>query len=1221
MMSSYSICLLGPIQISKDQRSLQTLRSRKGLALLGYLSQQQGPVSRTALAELLWPEKRGTSGLRNLSRELSQLSSQLPGCFENDYYTLEFRPGANYWLDTQAFNQALSGSDFKILEIDLSSAFSLETAYQQRPQLGDDSPTQWGTVVTQGLGKGGTDPAQIVEIIPLYRGDFMAGNTLEECPEFESWLHTERESWRQRVSQLLEGVSAAYLIRHEDRLAELYLKQWLALEPWRERAHRYLMLLLARKGQHHEALLQYELCRQVLARTLAVEPDAATVSLAGWIKKEEMRLQKAKKAGRSFQADAPTLPTLSPTLRSACKQVGAYPAVSTQATQATQAARTTKTGYKPLPSNLPELVAPFVGRAEELVRLENYLKDAACRLVTITGLGGTGKTWLALQAARTASATPDFAEGVFFVPLGGLEGTVPGGSEEIRQQVVTAIAGAIGLEPGSQVPPLNQLKHYLQAKRLLLVLDNFEHLAASGGELIIEILQAASHLKVLVTSRERLGLLGEWILALEGLDYPPIPPLKPDWGWPEALLPSEEQWQTPAGAKALATFSAVQLLEQRTRQVKPAFMLTPEEGPAIARLCQMVEGMPLALELIAAQMAVFSPAELTAVLTNNLERLNATWANLPARQRNLRAVFEHSWSLLDPADLISLAQLSVFRGGFNLAAAEAVAGANWGRLLRLVDKSLVRPVAGRYELHELLRQFIVEKLGGAGVLAAQDRHSDYYLDSLQQQQSALFGTEPHQATALLRPELENIRQAWEWAVAKGYYDKLALALEALARFYEVSGFIREATSSFSRAAGIIQAQLGGETRSESASTAEISLFSRLLIQQGRFFNMLGRSEEALRLAQQSISLAQQIADTPILPTLSAGTQAARTTEFVSIEASGYMVQGYAFIKQGKFQEARQRLKQGARLAQLAGDERLEAYCLSQLAHRLDNDMANLERSLQIARRLGDYWLEYQILIHLGGMASNQGLLDHARHYWQQVLDYTLTINNPYRAAYLQNNLGNLYGQLAAYNQAFGYLEQALPIFRKVGDRYMEVCVLEGLSRLHLLTGNGAAGLELVRTGLALAQEQGGLEIQAYLYNVLGHLLAVEKEYGTAQSAYEQALQFSQKTNPNIALESHAGLARLSLVHNELAIAQTHVETILAFLEQGGILDGYTGPVEIYLTCYQTLQANQDPRAPGILAAAQQWLQKQAEAIEDVDLRHSFLENSLANRELRSLLET
>jgi tetratricopeptide (TPR) repeat protein len=309
------------------------------------------------------------------------------------------------------------------------------------------------------------------------------------------------------------------------------------------------------------------------------------------------------------------------------------------------------------------------------------------------------------------------------------------------------------------------------------------------------------------------------------------------------------------------------------------------------------------------------------------------------------------------------------------------------------------------------------------------------------------------------------------------------------------------------------------------------------------------------------------------------------------------------------------------LAQLAGDERLEAHCLSQLAHRLDNDMANLERSLQIARRLGDYWLEYEILIHLGGMASNQGLFDHARHYWQQVLDYSLALNNPYRAAYMQNNLGDLYGQLGKYPQALSYLEQALRISREVGDKYMEVAVLEGLSRLHSLTGNWAAGLELVQAGLSLAQEQGILELQAYLSSVLGHLLAAQNKDDAAQSAYEQAIQFSRQTNPDLALESHAGMARLSLARHDLATAQSQVEIILAFLEQGGVLDGYIGPVEIYLTCYRTLHAKQDPRAPKILAAAQEWLQKQAEAIEDVELRHAFLENSQANRELRSLLET
>jgi predicted ATPase len=850
-------------------------------------------------------------------------------------------------------------------------------------------------------------------------------------------------------------------------------------------------------------------------------------------------------------------------------------------------------------ADLPELLTPFIGRAEELARLENYFQEPTCRLVTITGLGGTGKSWLALQAARAAH--PAFTDGVYFVPLVGLAGSDLAGQtdiEEIQQQLLRTMSKAVGLELSGQDSLFKQLGDYLRSKQLLLVLDNFEHLLDGAG-LLIGLLQHAPALKLLVTSREPLNLLGEWILTLEGLDYPAVPAPEPDWGQPEPPSP-EERWRTPAGVEQLATFSAVQLLGQRARQVKPGFELTPADGPAIARLCQLVEGMPLAIDLIAAQLKVFSPADLVTALENNLDRLSATWINLPVRQRSLRVIFEHSWSYLEPVEQAVMAGLSVFRGGFNLAAIEAVAGGNWERLLRLVHKSWVRPgAAGRYELHELIRQFAAEKLASLEETeVVQARHSAYYLNFLQEQKPILFGSEPQQAGARLRPELENIRQAWAWAVVAGRYDELTPALPSLARFYEMSGFLREAISIFNQAGEALQAYQAEEKGQLPGSPAEIKLLGWLRAQEAHFCSLIGRFDQAITLAQQAVGLAQQ-------------------SRSVRLEAYSFMVWGFTCLEQGKYKQARQILEPAAAMARTAKDERLEAICLLNLSGSLGMNITHLEQARQIAHRLGDFWLECQILNELGGAAVWQGLLDRARRSWELALQATLTMNNPYRTVTLQNNLGDIYRQLGDYERARLSQEQALRAARQLGNRRLEAYILEGLSRLYFMRGDYQVAWEYNQAGLALSQELGLAQNLACLYNILGHIMATHATAEAARSAYEQAIQFSQQSNPAMALESRAGLAELYMAQNDLPAAQAEVKAILAFLEQGGKLDHYTSAA-VYLACYHCLHALQDPHAPQILARAYHSLQAQARIIEDESLRRSFLENIPAHRDIVNL---
>jgi predicted ATPase/DNA-binding SARP family transcriptional activator len=1128
--SRYQIYLLGPIQIEKDGQSFQAVRSWKGLALLAYLCQQRQPVSRSRLVGIFWPDKTESVGRRNLNRELSELAGQLPGCIQSDYYKVQFKPGADYWLDTWSFQALVSGFKINPPGLDLA-LFAQSEPHPLEPEV---------------------DLVRLAGAVDLYRGDFMAGHYLDDCPDFESWLLREQEIWRQQVTQLLERLAAAYIGRRQDEPAELYLRRWLALAPWNEEAHCYLMLLLARNGRRSAALHQYEHCRQALARELDAAPSARTSWLYQQVKNGMLE---SWPAGAKKEIASPTS------------------------------------------TNLPELLAPFVGRAEELTQLESYLQTPSCRLVTITGMGGTGKSWLALQAA--AAATAAFADGVYFVPLVGVAGSDQAGHpglEDVQQRLIMAISGAIGLELAGSASPLKQLGDYLRSKQLLLLFDNFEHLLA-GASLAGELLQLAPQLKILVTSRERLTLLGEWILALEGLDYPPLPAPEPDWGRPEPP-PAEERWRTPAGLEQLAAYSAVQLLSQRTRQIKPDFRLTPANGPAIARLCQLVEGMPLAIELIAAQLNTFSPADLVAAITTNLDHLSAAWANLPGRQRSLRVTFEYSWSRLKPAEQASLAGLSVFRSGFSLAAAQAVAGADWEQLLTLVNKSLVRPgLTYRFELHELLRQFAAEKLAGlAGDEAVQARHSAYYLNFLQKQETTLYGPEPQQAITDLRPELENIRQAWTWAAA-GRDDWLAPSLAGLARFYEISGFIREGALTFNRAIDLFQIPLAKEGRQDPDAPSRVALLGWLLAHEAHFCDLIGRFDRAVALAQQAITLAQQIPSS-------------------ALEAYGLIVWGSSRAKQGKYNEARQVLEPALALARTAGAARLEVLCLLNLGRAQDMNSDVLEQAGQLAHQLGDHWLECQILNELGGVAVSQSRWDQARRYWQQALQYTLALNNPYRAATLQNNLGDVYRQLGDFERAMIY-QEALLTCRRTGNRGLESSVLEGLARLSFMRGNHQTAWGYLQAGLVLSQELEMVNNQAWLYNILGHMMMTQQAYDAARTAYGRAIHCSQQSQPGVAMESRAGLAQLYLAQDDLPAAQAQVESILAFLERGGKLDSYTAMM-VYLACYRSLQALQDPRAPQILATAYHLLQEQAGAIEDEVLRRLFLENIPAHRDILAL---
>lgn len=410
--------------------------------------------------------------------------------------------------------------------------------------------------------------------------------------------------------------------------------------------------------------------------------------------------------------------------------------------------------------NLPVQTTPFVGRELELAELDRLLADPAVRLVTILGPGGMGKTRLSLEiggrlANGTSAAQLAFPDGVIFVELA---------SATSLDQMLTAVAAALGFAIEKGLEPQQQLLNFLSNKRLLLLLDNFEQLLApplAAAGVVMAVLQTASQVKIIVTSRQKLNLSSEVLCVLGGLAFP--------------------DWQTTADA---LSYSAVQLFVQSARRSRIDFSLDAAALPPVARICRLAEGMPLGIVLAAAWVDMLLPAEIAEEMAADIDFLAGEMGDLPPRQRSMRAVFEYSWELLTEQERQLLARLSVFRGGFTREAAQAVAGASLRQLLGLVNKSLVqRDVRnGRFTLHELLRQLAAEKLAASGETEGiRTAHSHFYFQLL----GRLAPT--HRTFIILAPDTQNLKSAWLWGAKQGDAARLIPIIEPLHMYFHLVG--------------------------------------------------------------------------------------------------------------------------------------------------------------------------------------------------------------------------------------------------------------------------------------------------------------------------------------------------------------------------------------------------------------------------------------------------
>ena len=631
------------------------------------------------------------------------------------------------------------------------------------------------------------DVAALAEAIELYRDSFLAGLAIYHAHTFEEWMLLECEYLRALALRALHALVGYHAAQAQPVRTLAYLDRLLALEPAHEQAHRHKMSLLALRGERAAALRQYEACHRAL-QALDTEPHRETTALYQRIR------------------------------------TGAELPVSVSA-----------------PSrSLPAPLTPLVGREAELAQIRARLRDPACRLLSLVGPGGVGKTHLALKVAaglqaadlllcgmRAAGPLDCFQDGVTVVRLD---------SVSAAEAIAHAIAQALDLPLSEGAHPHQQVVDYLWDKQLLLVMDGFEHLAAGAG-LLVDLLHAAPGLKILVTSRARLDVAGEHLFPVTGLAYP-------------GCAPEDDE--------TLASFPAVRLFLVEARRVQPGLDMAGANLAAVARICRLAAGLPLAILLAASWVGLLTPAEIAAELQGGggrgLDLLQMAGQDLPGRLHSMRAVLDRSWSLLADGERRLLASLSVFRGSFTLAAARQAVGASLWQLRALIDRSLLhRADGGRFAMHGLLRQYAEERLEEAPSAAqtTRDRHSAYFTAAVARWWADLKGPKHQEALAEMGAESGNLRSAWNWAVEGGHIAQLDQAMEGLCYFYKWLGRYEEGERLCQRAV---------EGLAETAAPAgRERVQARALAWQGVFCHRLGRREQARELLQHSLDLLDDLA--------------------------------------------------------------------------------------------------------------------------------------------------------------------------------------------------------------------------------------------------------------------------------------------------------------------------------------------------------------------------
>ena len=741
--------------------------------------------------------------------------------------------------------------------------------------------------------------------------------------------------------------------------------------------------------------------------------------------------------------------------------------------------------------NLPLQPTPFFGRESELAALGKLLANPDCRLLTLTGLGGIGKTRLAIEAASANQKL--FPDGVAFVALAAL--TSP-------SFTVSAIADASGFKLAGREDPKKQLLNALQDKRLLLVLDNAEYLL-DEAELFTEILKRAPFLKLLVTSRERLNTQIEWVFDVQGLPLPP-----------------DDQ------ARQVEQYSSVALFIQRARQVQPDFHLGPHEQPWAVRICRMVEGMPLGIELAAAWVSMLTCQEIAQEIERSLDFLSTSMRDLPERQRSMRVVLDYSWQMLSAKEQQVLCELSVFRDGFQRQAAEKVAGASLSILSTLLNRTMLqRTAVGLFNLHELVRQYCAARLAAdpQAHAAARGRHYAFFLALAKTAEQELKGCNQLEWLGKLEQDHDNLRVALEWALESDGMalegDELALQLSgALRWFWRMRGYFHEGRDWL-----LESLQRHPERRTEARAVGLLGL--------SLLTNGLGDLSAASPPAEESAQIFRELGDQQGL-------------------AEALSVLGLTLIWQGKAPLGHTRLEEALSIYRKAGDRWGEAMVLYRLGSSLADYSGNLtgramlEKSTAILEDLGEKYLFSGVLISLGIVDMGLGNYAAAYTHFERGLIVAREISHPWGMADALTNLGCVSRIRGAYKIAQSQFEEAQRVYQEHGRSIWEADVLCALSENDIAQGDYSTARLRLQAASGLLESSENKWLNTLVGYFRGLLAYYEGDAEKAAVLLEETMALVREG------QYKPDLARLLVTLGRVKLTLGEIELATSLLQEG-----------------------------------------------------------------------
>lgn len=892
---------------------------------------------------------------------------------------------------------------------------------------------QFHFLLNQGLPPN-AKPDRLEEAVCCYYGPFLEGISTSGSPDLEDWILARRAQYHQELMLALNYLATFYEEQKDYGKALPFVFRKVELEPWDESANRQLIRLLALDGQRGAAIDQYKTYRKILKDELGEEPD-----------QETGRLYYSVKSGiLDGNSERSTI----------------------------------------LIESVPAPPSPFIGREKELAEIRFLLENPDCRLISLVGLGGAGKTSLALQAARKHKET--FTDGACFVPLAHIRAPA---------NIYSAIASCLNFSFAGNLDHSTQLLTHLAKRKMLLVLDNFEHLLPGGIEVIQQLLHGAPRLVMLLTTTERLNIRAEYICSIDGLPYP-----------------AREDNEGGENYSSIALFVH--------NALRHGVALDSQDIFYVKRICRIVGGMPLAIELAASLLRSLSCEEVAEEIEKDIDVLAVKCLDVPERQQSLRTIFDYSWRLLRMEERIVFSKLSVFRGSFVREAAEEVAGISIDLLTSFIDKSLLRRNAkGRYEMHGLLSRYAFEKLERSGEMEKiLTRFLEYY--TMFAEEAALALNQKGQVLWLKRldEEFGNLQAVYQVALSREAAGaELALRLSCgLGRFWLLRGYLQEGKVWLAHAV-----ELGERT-----PQINNELIVRAISWLGLLYTYIGDYSRAASLAEKGLKLSQQ----PGSP-----------------QCQALLLKVLSDLRriEGQYEMAKAYSEESLALFQIVADPwgmTLALNNLFRIAYRRNEyrKAAQLAgQSLALSEETGDQWNVALTMIYLGIVSHDQGKYEQGILHLNRSLEISKSLGARVLLAHGTYWSGRLERSRGNPDKALSLFEESLALYHDIGSKWGMAVSLQGLGAVAYDKENYPQAQRLLEDSLQLMVEIGDRQLIASVHLSLGDVEEARGEYQQARKWYKKSLKTLREIKDKwLIARVLSSFARVAVHQKELGKAST-----------------------------------------------------------------------------------